>query len=161
MEGWNKMIFKVSSNPKPFYDSTIQRLFSLNIIDAYFQAISMQVFHSFSSWTLCILTLAALQLCCFSCSCWGFPASAPYQGRGQRDPQGQAGSWPPALNLAPLTAQPGSRGAKHHDQASVTIGRNLMVTQTGWKFRENTWLCSWYFWVLSLFVCQNTHSQIM
>lgn len=49
MEGWNEMIFKVSSKPNPFYDSTVHRIFSLNIIETYIQAISMQVFHFFSS----------------------------------------------------------------------------------------------------------------
>lgn len=35
-----------------------------------------------------------------------------------------------------------------------------LVTQTGRRFRENTLLCSWCFWVLSFFVCRNSHSQI-
>lgn len=46
---------------------------------------------------------------------------------GGIDPQGQAGSWLPTLNLAPLTAQAGHGGAKHHDLAPVTVSRNLMV----------------------------------
>lgn len=64
---------------------------------------------------------------------------------------GQAGSWPPALNLAPLTAQPGHGGAKHHGQAQATSGRNLMVAQTGRMFKEKTCLCSWCLWVFSLY----------
>lgn len=61
------------------------------------------------------------------------------------------------LNLAPLTAQPGHGGAKHHDLAPVTIGRNLMVTQKGRRFRENTIV---FLMLLGIaIVCVSEHSQ--